>query len=127
MPPADLSKLFCNQLRVQRSLKSHGKAATGITIFDNPLPFRSTNFISKGPKTFQKSTDMLSFEQEHYSLVSVKQSAQWKVAGDTGEHILYIVDTSGCTPEKFGAGVGGVGNKSCLPKKIPTTNTSQMM
>lgn len=57
---------------------------------------------------------MLSFEQEHYSLVSVKQSAQWKVAGDTGEHTLYVVDTSGCTLANAG-GLGG--DKSVFPKK----------
>lgn len=50
---------------------------------------------------------MLSFEQEHYSLVSVKQSAQWKVAGDTGEHTLYVVDTSGCTLANAGGRGGG--------------------
>lgn len=67
---------------------------------------------------------MLSFEQEHYSLVSVKQSAQWKVAGDTGEHTLYVVDTSGCTLANAG-GRGGINLSS--QKKIPTTNTSQMI
>lgn len=62
MPPAEKSKLFCNQLRIQRSLKSHGKVVTGIIIFNNSLPCRSINFMSKGPKAvLPKSTDILSF------------------------------------------------------------------
>lgn len=62
MPPADQSKLFCNQLRTQRSLKSHGKVATGINISNNPLPCQSINFMRKGPKAvLPTSTDTLSF------------------------------------------------------------------
>jgi len=52
--------------------------------------------------------------------LDISETVQWKAAGDTDEHVLNVVDTFGSTLENFI-------KKICLPRKTPTTNTSQVM